>query len=76
MGSQDQNQDEPSLFELPPYVAESIVHRMGYTSLEEFEQRTTARASSNGTLGTQRDPQESLREQIQEFLIASDDEDD
>ncbi|KAF9091760.1 Cytoplasmic tRNA 2-thiolation protein 2 [Mortierella sp. AD031] len=71
MGSLD-NDDEPSLFVLPPYVAETIVHRMGFSSLDEFEQRSTVTTSA----AAHKDPQASLREQIQEFLIASDDEDE
>ncbi|KAF9119146.1 Cytoplasmic tRNA 2-thiolation protein 2 [Mortierella sp. 14UC] len=67
--------DEPSSsFELPPYVAETIIHRMGFTSLDEFEQRTSTSSSNSRASGV--DPQESLREQIQEFLIASDEDED
>ncbi|KAF9900142.1 Cytoplasmic tRNA 2-thiolation protein 2 [Linnemannia zychae] len=67
--------DQPSsLFELPPYVAEAIVHRMGFASLDEFEQRASSSSCDAGAAGV--DPRESLREQIQEFLIASDDEDE
>ncbi|KAG0298343.1 Cytoplasmic tRNA 2-thiolation protein 2 [Dissophora globulifera] len=68
MGSK--NADEPSSFDLPPYVAEAILKRSGYSSLEDYAERTTL--PSAGT----KDPQESLREQIQEFLIASDDDDE
>ncbi|KAG0281510.1 Cytoplasmic tRNA 2-thiolation protein 2 [Linnemannia exigua] len=74
VSQQDSSDSEPtssSLFELPPYVAETIVHRMGFASLDEFEQRSFSSSSSRET-GV--DPRESLREQIQEFLIASDDE--
>ncbi|KAF9358584.1 Cytoplasmic tRNA 2-thiolation protein 2 [Mortierella sp. AD094] len=65
MGSKD-SQEVASLFDLPPYVAETILDRMGYSSLEDYKQP----ASSS------RDPSESLREQIKDFLIDSDDEDD
>ncbi|KAG0251747.1 Cytoplasmic tRNA 2-thiolation protein 2 [Mortierella polycephala] len=69
----NQTGDDTSSFELPPYVAESILDRMGFPSLESFQeqQESTARARA-----AEMDPRESLREQIQEFLIASDDEDD
>ncbi|KAG0375869.1 Cytoplasmic tRNA 2-thiolation protein 2 [Mortierella sp. AD032] len=75
VSQQDSSDSEPSssLFELPPYVAETIVHRMGFASLDEFEQRSSSSSSSRVT---DVDPRESLREQIQEFLIASDDEDE
>ncbi|KAG9067952.1 Cytoplasmic tRNA 2-thiolation protein 2 [Linnemannia hyalina] len=69
-----QEDDVSSLsFELPPYVVETIVHRMGFASLDEFEHRSDGGVSASGTAV---DPQESLRAQIQEFLIASDDEDE
>lgn len=74
MASQEGISDESmssSSFELPPYVAETIVHRMGCASLDEFEHRSIATAPATAV-----DPQESLRAQIQEFLIASDDEDE
>ncbi|KAF9151373.1 Cytoplasmic tRNA 2-thiolation protein 2 [Linnemannia schmuckeri] len=74
MVSQEDNNNESSpSFELPPYVAETIVHRMGFASLNEFEHRSGAGVLASGTAV---DPQESLRAQIQEFLIASDDEDE
>ncbi|KAG0366808.1 hypothetical protein BC939DRAFT_462162 [Gamsiella multidivaricata] len=70
LGSKD-GQDTSS-FDLPPYVAETILDRTGYSSLEEYE----ARSSSHGAKAANVDPRESLREQIQEFLIVSDDDDD
>lgn len=73
MSSQEDDLSPSSMFELPPYVAETIVHRMGFASLDEFEHRSDAGMSVSGTAV---DPQESLRAQIQEFLIASDDEDE
>jgi hypothetical protein len=74
MASQEDSSDElmsSTSFELPPYVAETIVHRMGFASLDEFEHRSVAAAPATAV-----DPQESLRTQIQEFLIPSDDEDE
>ncbi|KAI8596009.1 hypothetical protein EDD21DRAFT_389610 [Dissophora ornata] len=71
MGSKDgddASSSSSSSFDLPPYVAEAILSRAGYASLEDYEDRRS-------TVGA-KDPQESLREQIQEFLIASDDEDE
>ncbi|KAF9914756.1 Cytoplasmic tRNA 2-thiolation protein 2 [Lobosporangium transversale] len=61
------NGDETSQFELPPYVAWTILDRVGYKSLEDYENAFVAK-------DTDVDPRESLREQIQEFLIASDSE--
>ncbi|KAF9579295.1 hypothetical protein BGW38_004506 [Lunasporangiospora selenospora] len=68
-------------FEFPPHVAETVLQRIGYQSLNEYEQdRDKSLAASTTTAGccssaTQtRDPREKLREQIQEFLITSDDE--
>jgi len=55
---------DESSFELPPMVAESIADRLGYKSVEEALARSSAV-----------DPRESLRAQIQEFLIDDDDED-
>ncbi|KAF9550875.1 Cytoplasmic tRNA 2-thiolation protein 2 [Mortierella hygrophila] len=72
MASQEDDVSSSS-FELPPYVVETIVHRMGFASLDEFEHRSDAGVSASGTAV---DPQESLRAQIQDFLIASDDEDE
>ncbi|KAG0209635.1 Cytoplasmic tRNA 2-thiolation protein 2 [Mortierella sp. GBA30] len=60
----------PSSFELPPYVAETILDRLGYDSFEEFQKNQSAESTGKS------DPREILREQIQEFLIASDDEDE
>ncbi|KAK5808947.1 hypothetical protein F5H01DRAFT_415925 [Linnemannia elongata] len=73
MASQEDDFSPSSPFELPPYVAETIVHRMGFASLDEFEHRSDAGVSVSRTAV---DPQESLRAQIEEFLIASDDEDE
>lgn len=67
MGSKDGK--NRASFDLPPYVAEIILHRAGYESLDAFEQQTSSSFSST-------DPRESLREQIKDFLIASDDEDE
>ncbi|KAI1321196.1 Cytoplasmic tRNA 2-thiolation protein 2 [Mortierella claussenii] len=67
MGSRDS--DDPSLFDLPPYVAESILNSHGYASLEDHQKQILNTVPLA-------DPRESLREQIQEFLIASDDDDD
>ncbi|KAG0008952.1 Cytoplasmic tRNA 2-thiolation protein 2 [Entomortierella chlamydospora] len=64
MSSEDSQ--EGSLFVLPPYVAETILDRSGYSSLEDYKQPTSS----------SRDPRESLREQIKDFLIDSDDEDE
>ncbi|KAG0286533.1 Cytoplasmic tRNA 2-thiolation protein 2 [Linnemannia gamsii] len=76
MASQEDSSDESmslssSSFKLPPYVAETIVHRMGFASLDEFDHRFMDAAPATAV-----DPQENLRAQIQEFLIASDDEEE
>ncbi|KAF9966404.1 Cytoplasmic tRNA 2-thiolation protein 2 [Mortierella alpina] len=63
-----------SSFDLPPYVAETLLHRLGLGSLEEYQEMQFARDNDAGRVA--QDPRESLREQIQEFLIESDDEDD
>ncbi|KAF9923262.1 Cytoplasmic tRNA 2-thiolation protein 2 [Linnemannia zychae] len=66
---------ETAIFELPPYVAESIVHRMGFSSLDDFEQQQQEPSLNSRQAKSSIDPRESLREQIQEFLIDSEDED-
>lgn len=71
MGSKD-GQSESS-FDLPPYVAEAILDRTGYESLEAFVERTS---TSNTSTAAHVDPRESLREQIKDFLIDSDDGED
>lgn len=77
MGSQDNDEDKSSSsFDLPPYVAEIILNRAGYESLEAFEERTSLSSSTGATTNAAADPRSSLREQIKEFLIASDDEDE
>lgn len=55
---------EESSFELPPMVAEGIADRLGYKTAEEALARST-----------KADPRESLRAQIQEFLIDDGDSD-
>ncbi|KAF9111669.1 Cytoplasmic tRNA 2-thiolation protein 2 [Mortierella sp. AM989] len=67
---ESKDSSDSTLFDLPPYVAETILGRMGYSTLEAYEQPTSSSSSRNV------DPSENLREQIKEFLIASDDEDD
>ncbi|KAF9290680.1 Cytoplasmic tRNA 2-thiolation protein 2 [Mortierella alpina] len=76
MGSSNgKNEDEgTSSFDLPPYVAETLLHRLGLGSLEEYRETQLAREDDAGRAGL--DPRESLREQIQEFLIESEDEED
>ncbi|KAG0046080.1 Cytoplasmic tRNA 2-thiolation protein 2 [Gryganskiella cystojenkinii] len=56
---------EESSFELPPIVAETIADRLVYKSMDELKVRSRPV-----------DPRESLREQIQEFLIDDDDEEE
>ncbi|KAF8982643.1 Cytoplasmic tRNA 2-thiolation protein 2 [Entomortierella lignicola] len=71
MGSISSSKDDQvsTMFDLPPYVAETILDRSGFSSLQDYERSTT---SSSANV----DPRENLREQIKEFLIASDDDDD
>ncbi|KAF9178476.1 Cytoplasmic tRNA 2-thiolation protein 2 [Haplosporangium sp. Z 767] len=71
MGSQTGG--DASSFVLPPYVAESILDRVMFSYLESLQaqQGSTARVRA-----AEMDPRESLQEQIQEFLITSDDEGD
>ena len=66
-----------SSFDLPPYVAETLLQRLGLGSLEEYQEKQLQLTLKGDTAGAVAlDPRESLREQIQEFLIESDDEDD
>ena len=70
MGSKDGESE--SSFELPPYVTEAILNRTGYESLEAFVERAPTSNTSTANV----DPRESLREQIKDFLIDSDDDED
>ncbi|KAF9943153.1 Cytoplasmic tRNA 2-thiolation protein 2 [Mortierella alpina] len=73
--SNSNNTDESaSSFDLPPYVAETLLHRLGLDSLEDYQEMQLARTDDADTVAL--DPRESLREQIQEFLIESEDEDE
>ncbi|CAO3568427.1 unnamed protein product [Mortierella alpina] len=63
-----------SSFDLPPYVAETLLYRLGLGTLDEYQEMRSARDSDSSRVAL--DPRESLREQIQEFLIESEDEDD
>ncbi|KAF9411759.1 Cytoplasmic tRNA 2-thiolation protein 2 [Entomortierella beljakovae] len=60
-----------SSFELPPYVAESILDRLGYSSLGDYEELNSLQKNEDAL-----DPRENLREQIKEFLLDSDEDDD
>lgn len=63
--------EDASTFDLPPYVAETLLERVGFKSLEQYTEHMSAKPHS-ATMNTQ----ESLRQQIQEFLIDSDGEDE
>jgi hypothetical protein len=61
--------DDASAFDLPPYVAETLLERVGFKSLEQYTEHMSIKPHS-ATMHTQ----ESLRQQIQEFLIDSEGE--
>ncbi|KAG0341427.1 Cytoplasmic tRNA 2-thiolation protein 2 [Podila horticola] len=61
--------EDSSTFDLPPYVAETVLERVGFKSLEQYTEHMSIKPHS-ATMRTQ----ESLRQQIQEFLIDSDGE--
>ncbi|KAG0326537.1 Cytoplasmic tRNA 2-thiolation protein 2, partial [Podila humilis] len=61
--------EDDSLFDLPPYVAETLLDRVGFKSLEQYTEHMSSRPHSVTMRG-----QESLRQQIQDFLIDSDGE--
>ncbi|KAG0099820.1 Cytoplasmic tRNA 2-thiolation protein 2 [Podila epicladia] len=63
--------EDVSNFDLPPYVAETLLERVGFKSLEQYTEHMSIKPHS-ATIHTQ----ESLRQQIQEFLIESDGEDE
>ncbi|KAF9393130.1 Cytoplasmic tRNA 2-thiolation protein 2 [Podila verticillata] len=63
--------EDASTFDLPPYVAETLLERVGFKSLEQYTEHMSIKSHS-ATMHTQ----ESLRQQIQEFLIDSDGEDE
>ncbi|KAF9411044.1 Cytoplasmic tRNA 2-thiolation protein 2 [Podila epigama] len=65
------DKDEESTFDLPPFVAETVLDRLGYKSLEAYSEHTSLKAHSKPL-----DHQENLRKQIQDFLIESDEEED